>query len=260
MYTFFHSQNAHPMLTSIRFLIEGPKGAVLHTGDFRAEPHFLNTIKRNPFLQPYIAPTSSSFSGSSNPISKTLESIYLDTACVFSDLHVPTKEQATEGLVEMMDLFPRDVSFFINSWTWGYEDLFKAISWRFGSKVRSPCFFTSRKRELITRYMSFQIHVDRYKYSIYTRITDPFLASIVTLDSTSTRFHACERFDRCDQVATIDDHANNKYGTTSVTGKQVVYVNMLRMDMDEWETYTNDVKRRVASGEAVKSLVTLFLV
>ena len=38
-----------------RYLIEGSEGAILHTGDFRAEPWFLESIKRNPFLQPYLA-------------------------------------------------------------------------------------------------------------------------------------------------------------------------------------------------------------
>ncbi len=68
-----------------RYLIEGPKGAVLHTGDFRAEPWFLESLSRNPFLQPYL------YSSSDGPLHQPLECIYLDTACVFSPLDVPTK-------------------------------------------------------------------------------------------------------------------------------------------------------------------------
>ena len=54
---------------------------------------------------------------------------------MLSDLHVPTKEQATDSLVEMMDLFSQKTCFFINAWTWGYEDILKAVSRHFGSKV-----------------------------------------------------------------------------------------------------------------------------
>jgi DNA cross-link repair 1C protein len=35
-----------------------------------------------------------------------------------------------------MTLFPPTVLFFINTWTWGYEDILKAISIAFRSKVR----------------------------------------------------------------------------------------------------------------------------
>jgi hypothetical protein len=45
-----------------------------------------------------------------------------------------------------------------------------------------------------------QIHVDRYKHAVYTHISDPFLRALVTRDATSTRFHACERFERCSFV------------------------------------------------------------
>ena len=78
-----------------RFLIEGSQGSVLHTGDFRAEPWFLESLHRNPFLQPYLAlddSTPHQVSRTVNPaILKTLDSIYLDTACVLSTVSVPTK-------------------------------------------------------------------------------------------------------------------------------------------------------------------------
>lgn len=79
-----------------RFLIEGAKGTVLHTGDFRAEPWFLDSLTRNPYLQPYLAPRTSSggypdSKKPTTPIGKTLDAIYLDTASVLSTLAVPTK-------------------------------------------------------------------------------------------------------------------------------------------------------------------------
>lgn len=118
------------------FLVEGAKGAVLHTGDFRAEPWFLDSITRNPFLQPYL------FSDRLGKLNRSLEAIYLDTACVMSEIEVPTKAAATSGLVELLELFPDDVYFFINSWTWGYEDILKAIANAFQTKASNHaiCF------------------------------------------------------------------------------------------------------------------------
>lgn len=78
----------------LRFLIEGPRGTVLHTGDFRAEPCFLDSITRNPYLQPYLAqplkPPKNSEHVCMPPV-KTLETIYLDTASLLSTMKVPTK-------------------------------------------------------------------------------------------------------------------------------------------------------------------------
>jgi hypothetical protein len=80
--------------------VEGSRGAVLHTGDFRAEPWFLDDIRRNPFLQPYLSPPEtpgstlleqrdSKYQG--DRLFKTLDAIYLDTACLLSTTDVPTK-------------------------------------------------------------------------------------------------------------------------------------------------------------------------
>lgn len=76
-----------------RYLVEGPKGAVLHTGDFRAEPWFLESLIKNPYIQRYLAAPSATKQnrGTSTDISRTLETIYLDTACMFSTSNVPTK-------------------------------------------------------------------------------------------------------------------------------------------------------------------------
>jgi hypothetical protein len=76
----------------VRFLIEGSRGAVLHTGDFRGEPWFLESLARNPFLQKYLSHgIDPAEKQPMNPVSHTLEAIYLDTASVLSVFEVPTK-------------------------------------------------------------------------------------------------------------------------------------------------------------------------
>lgn len=78
-----------------RYLVEGSQGAVLHTGDFRAEPWFLGNILREPLLQKYLTvPTSwkdGETDSSSVGISETLEAIYLDTACLLGNSGLPPK-------------------------------------------------------------------------------------------------------------------------------------------------------------------------
>lgn len=81
-----------------RYLIEGPKGTVLHTGDFRAEPWFLESLSRNPFLQPYL------YSSDNGPLHRVLDCIYLDTACAFSTLDVPTKVGSNSWFVYLKSL------------------------------------------------------------------------------------------------------------------------------------------------------------
>jgi hypothetical protein len=74
-----------------KFLIEDNKGVVLHTGDFRAEPCFLNRISRNPFLQRYLVQPSEHSVRTCSARRMTLDTIYLDTASLLSNLGVPTK-------------------------------------------------------------------------------------------------------------------------------------------------------------------------
>lgn len=57
----------------------------------------------------------------------------------------------------------------------------------------------------------------------------------------STRFHACERFDQCQLVKEL--------------GKSVVYVNPAPMGSEDWGRYLGTVKEKLKHGEEVTSLV-----
>lgn len=70
------------VITVCRFLIQGSKGTILHTGDFRAEPILIETIRNNPFLKRYLVDQSHH---------ETLDTIYLDTSCMLRTFTVPTK-------------------------------------------------------------------------------------------------------------------------------------------------------------------------
>ncbi|KAH9949777.1 hypothetical protein B0H21DRAFT_889437 [Amylocystis lapponica] len=233
---------------AVMFLIEGKKGAILHTGDFRAEPWFLESLTKNPFIQPYLMPPDMEFepqkdnNGTENAthtgVVRRLEAIYLDTACLFGTLGVPTKDEATSGLVSLMTLLPDTTYFFINAWTWGYEDVLKAVARGFGSKI----------------------HVDRYKYSQYSRLAgDPFLRCIITEDASTTRFHACERFNRCEHVSVAEQYSRTPSAESAASvnaqGKHVVYVNPVTMGTASFELYLKDTKEKLLRGEVVNHLL-----
>lgn len=57
----------------------------------------------------------------------------------------------------------------------------------------------------------------------------------------STRFHACERFDRCEEVERL--------------GKCVVYVNPVPMGSEDWDHYLDTTREKLKYGEEVTSLV-----
>ena len=84
-----------------------------------------------------------------------------------------------------------------------------------------------------------QIHVDRYKHSVYSHIADPFLRSVITLDPSKTRFHACERFNRCPQASAHD----------------VVYVNPVTIGKVKWEQYRLLTESKLRSEQPVTVLV-----
>ncbi|CCL98525.1 uncharacterized protein FIBRA_00524 [Fibroporia radiculosa] len=171
---------------------------------------------------------------------RTLDAIHLDTASLLSPLNVPTKDQATSGLVSLMSMMPPSTLFFINAWTWGYEDIYKAVARAFHSKI----------------------HLDRYKHSIYLHIEgDPFLQSIITRDAASTRFHACERFNRCEHVSAdgqgvrAPSVAANMTPSLSNNGTHVVYVNPVTMGVAGWDLYLSEMTEKLKRREVVNHLL-----
>lgn len=108
-----------------------------------------------------------------------------------------------------------------------------------------------------------QIHVDRYKHNVYSHVSgDPFLRSIITRDAASTRFHACERFDRCEYVdAPREDPSSAKAAPSiNASARHVVYVNPVTMGLAAWELYQEETKSKLARGETVNILVRSFSV
>ena len=89
------------------------------------------------------------------------------------------------------------------------------------------------------RWATMQIHVDRYKHTIYSHLADPFLRSVITLDPSETRFHACERFCRCPHASGID----------------VVYINPVTMARVKWDQYRALTESKLRAAQPVSVLV-----
>ncbi|RFU81259.1 hypothetical protein TARUN_914 [Trichoderma arundinaceum] len=120
---------------SVMFLIEGHSKAVLYTGDVRCEPWFVNAISRNPALIEYTCGI------------KVLDKIYLDTSFI-DDVPFQTKAEGIAELLHKVMQYPKDTVFHLQSWTYGYEDVWVALSKALGSPV----------------------HVDDYKFRIYNSL------------------------------------------------------------------------------------------
>ncbi|KAJ4855696.1 beta-lactamase superfamily domain-containing protein [Trichoderma breve] len=95
---------------SVMFLIEGQGKAILYTGD-------------------------------------TIDTIYLDTSFV-DDIPFQTKAEGIAQLLHKVTRYPKDTVFYIQAWTYGYEDVWIALS----KALNSP------------------IHVDDYKLRIYNSL------------------------------------------------------------------------------------------
>ncbi|KAL5635831.1 hypothetical protein ACGC1H_004581 [Rhizoctonia solani] len=226
---------------SVMFLIEGKRGAILHTGDVRAEPAMVSRLVQNAYIAPYLFTNGKQ--------KKQLEAVYLDTASFIGTQVVPSKASAVQGLLEMIGMYPEDTLFYINIWTWGYEDILIGMA---------DCFNT-------------KIHVDRHKYLILCSIEryhsspsfpkcarpDVF-KNILTCDEHETRFHACERYNQCTTIKPTDPEPKRRTHRNStvkqVPTKRVVWINPGVVASSNWEPYIQEVNDQLKEGQFVDTV------
>ncbi|KAI0407149.1 artemis protein [Xylaria palmicola] len=104
--------DANHCVGAVMFLFEGPGTAVLYTGDIRCR--------------------------------KVLDRIYLDTS-VLDNYSLQTKADALRELLEKVQKYPSDTIFHFRAWTYGYEEVWIALSKALNSKI----------------------HVDEYKMRVF---------------------------------------------------------------------------------------------
>ncbi|CAD0101067.1 unnamed protein product, partial [Aureobasidium mustum] len=178
--------DANHCLGSCMFLIEGNSKAILYTGDLRSEQWWVNTLIRNPVLLPYTKGT------------QRLDNIYLDTTFTSSDAleyEMPSKAEGLTELIKKASQHPPETIFYLNTWTFGYEEAWIALS-----------------AALKTR-----VHLDDYRWRLYSSQRDnptcygPQTAPLVgyklgnhehpgclTNMLEGARIHSCERGTRCE--------------------------------------------------------------
>ncbi|KAI1170087.1 artemis protein [Nemania sp. FL0916] len=124
--------DANHCVGAVMFLFEGFGKSVLYTGDIRCEPRFVTAITQNPNIIEYSAGW------------KTLDQIYLDTS-VLDSYPLQTKADGLRELLEKVRKYPADTIFHFQAWTYGYEEVWIALSKALDSKI----------------------HVDRYKMRVF---------------------------------------------------------------------------------------------
>ncbi|KAJ5326577.1 DNA repair metallo-beta-lactamase [Penicillium brevicompactum] len=121
---------------AVMFLIEGDGKAIIYTGDIRAEKWWVDNLIRHPVLIPYTLGQ------------KRLDNLYLDSTFASKTnpfREFPSKAQGLAELLQKIQAYPEDTKFYFRAWTFGYEEVWIALSSALKSKI----------------------HVDRYQMGLY---------------------------------------------------------------------------------------------
>lgn len=168
------------------FLLEGNGKAILYTGDIRSEPWWVNSLVRNPVVIPYAKGH------------KRLDNIYLDTTFAMGDalgMEFPTKADGLAEVLAKVSECPKDTTFYLDTWTFGYEEVWIALS----------------------KALDTQVHLCDYRYKVYSSMNNvpecfsPHSASLLgyqlgnshhqgclTKNPNNVRLHSCERGTQCE--------------------------------------------------------------
>ncbi|GKT86040.1 artemis protein [Colletotrichum tofieldiae] len=176
---------------AVMFLIEDLHHAILYTGDIRSEPWFVNSIARNPTVIEYTSGL------------KTLDKIYLDTSFI-TDVPFQTKAEGIAELLRKVALYPNDTIFHIQAWTYGYEQVWIALSKALKSRIHVDDYKMRMFSSLTGKTSN-----DRFGSSVHLCPEAPALAGYIcgntphpgclTRDE-HVRLHSCERGNFCSVV------------------------------------------------------------
>ncbi|KAK5113961.1 hypothetical protein LTR62_003084 [Meristemomyces frigidus] len=183
--------DANHCIGAVCFLIEGNGKTILYTGDVRSESWWVNWLCRHPLLIPYVPST-----GSAQIPVKCLDCVYLDTTFAVNDdmyKYFPPKAEGLSELLRAVSRYPKGTLFYFDSWTFGYEDVWQALS----------------------AYLDTQIHVDEYRYKLYLALANAAEPKAVeaarligyhcgnhfvqgSLTAHQSQIHSCEQGTGCD--------------------------------------------------------------
>ncbi|KAF9115375.1 hypothetical protein BGX27_007994 [Mortierella sp. AM989] len=166
---------AHHCPGAVMFLLQDDRSCVLYTGDARNESLDLQGLGNMPI-----------FSSSTQDIDR----LYLDTTyCHQEFIEFPSREFVISDLITFINRRPRLAHYYIDAWTFGYEDIWIALSKAFNTKI----------------------HVSPYHYELYKAIDDmisPKILPHLTLDGTTARFHSCRLGSTCGYGGAGGEHSS----------------------------------------------------
>ncbi|KXJ88406.1 beta-lactamase-like protein [Microdochium bolleyi] len=180
--------DANHCVGAVMFLIENEHNAILYTGDVRAEPWWINSISRNPCLVEYTTGL------------RTLDRIYLDTS-VLDNIHLQSKAEGLRELLAQVARYPSDTLFCMQAWTYGYEEVWTALSKALKSRIHVDKYKMRIYKSLVSKEKS-------GKFAIQTNLSKEApslvgftcgnrqLPGCLTLDE-DVRIHSCEKGTPC---------------------------------------------------------------
>ncbi|TPX21520.1 hypothetical protein DIZ76_015479 [Coccidioides immitis] len=176
--------NANHCPGAVMFLIEGNGKAILYTGDVRAEPWWVESLIRNPILIPYTLGDC------------RLDRIYLDTTfAIKSDIYsaFPSKAEGIKELLHKVKAYPEDTIFYFRNWTFGYEDVWIALSAALNTKIHVDQYQLKLYQSLALP-TSCELAVDEAPYLCGFTLGNSRISGCLTdqIDIKSVRIHSCE--------------------------------------------------------------------
>ncbi|WEW58316.1 hypothetical protein PRK78_003784 [Emydomyces testavorans] len=173
--------NANHCPGAVMFLIEGNGKAILYTGDVRAEHWWVGSLVRHPVLIPYTLGD------------RRLDRIYLDTTfAIKPDIYAsfPSKAEGIRELLQKIRSYPEDTVFYLRNWTFGYEDVWLAVSAALNTKIHVDPYQMRLYKSLASKANS----VDEAPYLCGFTLGNSEVSGCLTdkADTVSVRVHSCE--------------------------------------------------------------------
>lgn len=171
---------------AVMFLIEDPRDAILYTGDIRAEVWWVNSLVRNPIILPYTIGI------------KRLNKIYLDTTFAIDDERYRRFQSKAAGIKELLDKvarYPPHTVFHFHAWTFGYEDVWIALSSALHTQIHVDDYKRRLYGSLVPEYPS-QYQQHEGPALVGFTIGNHFQRGCLTKDN-SVRLHSCEHGTGC---------------------------------------------------------------
>lgn len=181
--------DANHCIGAVMFLVQGRDGsAILYTGDIRAETWWVNSLVRNPLLLPYSLG------------SKRLDCLYLDTT--FATKAEPyrdfaSKAQGLRELLQKVSTYPKDALFYVQAWTFGYEDVWIALAAQLRSRVHLDPYRWRLYNSL--RMSSNALRANEAAALCGFELGNHYQSGCLTASS-SVSLHSCERGNACQMM------------------------------------------------------------